>query len=159
MTIQNILRISRVALATTLLIGGGIVQAQPADLVDVSRDEVQLRADMADAIDRNVAVANTALVFNNASPRDTLVVCVAYDANGDVLGRKAAKVPARGVRYLRASDLSDGADFVGSAICRARGYVVSSAVFLAPGAITKLDVVTRKGKRSTRARFPLIATY
>ena len=41
----------------------------------------------------------------------------------------------------------------------AHRLAVGSAVFLAPGAITNLDVDTRRGKRTTRIRFPLVASY
>ncbi|HEB90495.1 MAG TPA: hypothetical protein ENI85_13065 [Deltaproteobacteria bacterium] len=161
MTLHDFFRSFLVASTTVLLITlAGAAQAQQVDeIADTGRDDIQLQADMTDAIERNVVVANTALVFTNAGRHDTLVVCVGYDANGNVLGRRAAKVPSQGVRYLRASDFSGGADFVGSALCKARGHVIPSAVFLAPGAITHLDVRSTKGKRATRVRFPLIATY
>ena len=159
MTHQSLFRSSLFAMTAIFLLASSAAEAQRAEAVDIARDETQLRADMIDAIERDTDVANTALVFNNASRHDTVVLCVGYDGDGNVLGRKAAKVPSQGVRYLRASDLSDGADFVGSALCKARGHIIPSAVFLAPGAITKLDVLPTKGKRSTRIRFPLIATY
>ncbi len=145
--------------AAALLLGSGMAAAQEVEAIDIGREEVQLRVDISDAIARDTDVANTALVFNNSGRVGTVVYCTAYAGNGDVLGRGKTRVPARGVRYLRASDLSDGVDFVGSAVCKARGRVTATAVFLAPGAITDIHVKQQKRGRSTRMRFPLIASY
>jgi hypothetical protein len=145
--------------AVALLVPAGLAGAQEVAQIDDARDEVELKADIRNAIERDIDVANTALVFNNASRRATVVHCTAYSANGEALGKKIARVPALGVRYIRASDLSGGADFVGSALCKARGSVVGSAVFLAPGSITNLDILRKKRKKTTWMRFPLVATY
>jgi hypothetical protein len=134
-------------------------QAQEVDEFDLGRMEVELREDITDAIERDTDVANTALVFHNSGTRDVTVRCIAHAANGDVLGEGMTLVPAKGVRYLRASDLSDGVDFIGSARCKANGNVVGTAIFLAPGAITDLDVEQRHKKRRSMMRFPLIASY
>lgn len=152
-----------VALASAaLLVSAATAQAQMATMFDRddSRPEAELRVDMRGAVDRDTDVADTALVLSNTTNQDTHVLCVSYDANGNAVGRKFARLPARGVRYLRASDFSNGADFIGSASCTSRGRVAASAVFLAPGAITNLDVI--QGQRwddTNRVRFPLIATY
>ena len=126
--------------------------AQEVAQIDDARDKVELQADIRDAIERDIDVANRALVFNNASRRATTVHCTAFSANGEALGKRVARVPALGVRYIRASDLSGGADCIGSTFCKARGSVVGSAVFLAPGSITNLDILRKM-------RFPLVATY
>ena len=159
MTIQSLIRPILILSTALLLLGSGIAAAQQIEEVDIGREEVQLRADITDAIERDTDVANTALVFNNSGRIATVVYCTAFAGNGDVLGRGKTRVPARGVKYLRASDLSDGVDFVGSAVCKARGRVTATSVFLAPGAITDLDVKQRRQNRSTRMRFPLIASY
>jgi hypothetical protein len=152
-------RILLFASTAALLMLADLAGAQEVAEVDEARDEIELQADVRDAIDRDTDVANTALVFNNASRVATTVHCTAYSANGKAIGRKIARIPALGVRYLRASDLSGGADFVGSALCKARGSVVPSAVFLAPGSITNLDILRKKRKKTTWMRFPLVATY
>jgi hypothetical protein len=159
MKIQFPIRSTLLLSAIFLLLGSSLAVGQQVEEVDIGREEVQLRVDISDAIERDTDVANTALVFNNSGRIATVVYCTAYAGNGDVLGRGKTRVPARGVRYLRASDLSDGVDFVGSAVCKARGRVTATAVFLAPGAITDIDVKQSKRGRSTRMRFPLIASY
>ncbi len=144
-----------------LVLGAGVASAQALAMADRddSRSETELRVEMREAVDRDTDSTNTALVFNNTTNQDAIVFCTAYGANGRLLGRKIAKLPARGTRYLRASDLSNGADFVGSALCSSRARVAGSAVFLAPGAITNLDVIQAGPWDSNRIRFPLIASY
>ncbi len=159
MTIQSLLRSSIFLSAALLLFVAGQSQAQVVEEVDIGREEVQLRVDITDAIERDVDVANTALVFNNTGRIATTVVCVAFDGNGDILGRGRTRIPSHGVKYLRASDLADGVDFIGSAVCKARGRVTATAIFLAPGAITDVNIKQRRQNRSTHMRFPLIATY
>ena len=150
-----------IAFATAaLLLSAGAAQAQTMlDSVDDSRSEDQLRADVKEAVERDNDVANTALVFNKTTNEVTHVFCAAHGANGEILGRKVARIPGKGVRYLRASDLSSGADFIGSAACSTRGRVVGSAVFLAPGSMTSLEVIQAAAWDSNSIRFPLIATY
>jgi hypothetical protein len=55
--------------------------------------------------------------------------------------------------------LSGGADFIGSAVCASRTRVAASAIFLAPGSLTNLDVIQAGPWDDTKIRFPLIATY
>lgn len=77
-----------------------------------------------------------------APAQEACFVCTAYDGNGNALGTKRAYVPKRGVKSLRASDLSNGVDFVGSAVCTSREPRAASAVFLGrPDTITRLDVI------------------
>lgn len=158
MTLHPLLR-STLFVATALVWTAGSASAQTVTSRDDSRGETELRAEVREAIERDTDVANTALVFNNTSTEDTTVICTAHGANGEFLGRRMARVPARGLRYLRASDLSSGADFVGSAVCSSRARVAASAVFLAPGSITNLDVIQAGPWDSHNIRFPLIATY
>ena len=158
MTSKLLTRSSLFASALLLLASAG-AQAQTVDARDDSLGETELRAELRQAIERDTDVANTALVFNNTTHEDASVICRAYGANGELLGRRFARVPARGVRYLRASDLSSGADFVGSAVRASRSRVAASAVFLAPGSITNLDVIQAGPWDAHNIRFPLIASY
>ena len=150
---------SAVLAAAAVFLFVGVASAQQVRTRDDSRDEEQLKVEVRQAMERDTDVANTALVFNNVGPTETGLVCTGYNANGIVLSRKFARIPGNGVRYLRASDLSNGADFIGSAVCTVRGRVAASAIFLAPGAMTNLDVIQAGPWDSTKIRFPLIATY
>ena len=91
------------------------------DEARVERTAKDLQIDLRDAIRRDVDTADTALVFNAPGPNHAVVYCRGYDADGKMVGRTATKVPRFGLRYIRASDLANGLDFVGSAFCSARG--------------------------------------
>ena len=159
MTSPFLIRSTLLASTALLMLVSASAQAQTVDTRDDSRGETELRAEVRQAIERDTDVANTALVFNNTTHEAASVICRAYGANGELLGRRFARVPARGVRYLRASDLSSGADFVGSAVCASRSRVAASAIFLAPGSITNLDVIQAGPWDAHNIRFPLVATY
>ena len=127
--------------------------------VVIDRGSVDLLADLEDATHLDADVADTALVFTNIGANRTGVWCRAYDSDGNIVGRADTFVPGNGLRYLRASDLSGGTDFVGSAVCKARGRVEASVVFLAPSAITSLRVEQQMRRGVTKIRFPVIASY
>ncbi len=101
---------------------------------------------------------NTALVFNNPRRFDTWVYCVAYDGNGQPVGRARLRVPGNGVRFVFASDMADGRDFVGSAACASRSRVIPSA-FIVGGGLTDARAVVNHGWDHTRIRFPVVATF
>ncbi len=130
-----------------------------ADSIDEGRTSVELEADLKQSVDRVTNVVNTALTFHNPGRGRAIVVCAAYDGNGNLLGTKAVHIPPRGLRYLRASDIAYGVDFVGTAECKSRSRVRGSAILLAPGALTNLDV--RHSGRSwvTFISFPLVVSY
>ena len=122
--------------------------------VDVSRpiDELpdDVEPDDPDTVD-------TALVFTNQTNRHARVKCVAFDKNGEPVGRSRSAIPPRGVRYVLVSDMSAGADFIGQVQCAPYGKLIGSVVFLGPD-ITDLPVRNgRLGK--SRIRFPLVAHY
>lgn len=114
------------------------------------RDELRLR-------DLDTDIADTALVFTNLGANATRVKCVAYDGDGQAIGRAWVGVPRLGVRYLLASDLANGADFIGQVQCSARKNIRGTAVFLG-GGITDLPSMHPTRNRG-RIRFPLVATY
>ena len=118
----------------------------------------ELQADVRDS-QHDVDTTNTALLFNAQGPDDVVVKCRAYDQNGNAIGRTATKVPKNGLRYLRASDLANGRDFIGSAFCSVRGDVVGSALLVAPGSITPLDVVQNQLAGTTTMQFPLVISF
>ena len=128
-------------------------EALAADIgVEIVRDATELAAELRPRpIDHDVA--DTALIFTNFSSRDLPVYCVAFNKNGEPIGRRWVKLPALGLRYLLASDLSGGRDFVGHAQCSSQRHVRGSAIFLGPQ-LTDLPV-----QQGQRTRFPVVATY
>ena len=131
--------------------------ADPGVLLDRGSDELLTDLEASTHLDRDVA--DTALVFSNATDHRIVVKCVAIGANGQILGRAHTHVPGNGLRYLRASDISNGVDFVGSAACKANGRADGSVIFLAPSAITSLKVKQRGRRGRTTFRFPVVASY
>jgi len=161
---KHVSRLGLLLLTGSLLLGApALAKGTAVDLTadkELARDAMALQVDIKDAIDRDTDVADSALVFTNTGNFEGRVVCRAIDGNGQAIGsRTGVTVPPGGVRYLRASDLSDGADFVGSAICVARSHMISSGFFLAPGAITDLKAQRAVRRRSVEMRFPVVATY
>ena len=130
-----------------------------ADEVRVERTADELRSDVSDAVRHDIDTTDTALIFNAPGPNRAIVYCRSFDQDGRTLGRTATKIPARGLRYIRASDLANGHDFIGSAFCQAHGDVVASAVFIAPGAITNLTVEQAAVAGRARIQFPIVASY
>lgn len=167
MKIQSLIRFPSIAFLTAL----GFVVASSAggadfdaadfdtDTVDEGNPSDELEADLRRTIDPDTDVVNTALTFHNPSQGRAIVVCAAYDGNGNLLGTKATHIPPGGLRFLRASDIANGVDFVGSAACKSRTRVQSSAILLGPGAVTDLDVQRRGWRRVTSFSYPLVVSY
>lgn len=123
--------------------------------VEIQRETAQLQTEL-DGLDRDTV--DTALIFSNAGVSSTRVACRAFDADGEVVGRGYTHVPATGVRFILASDLANGRDFVGQVHCSGIGRVIGSSVLLAPGAIT--DLTARQSRLGLgRIVFPVAASY
>jgi len=118
---------------------------------DALRDEIRPRP-----IDTDIA--DTALIFTNLTPNHVYVTCIARDQSGTLIGRTRTRLPSRGLRYVRASDFSDGRDFVGHAECKSNGQAVATAVLFG-AEITDLSATSRRRGRGMHHRFPVIATY
>ena len=101
-------------------------------------------------------IADTALVFTNQTRHRVEVRCLARNDDGETIGRARIVVPGGGLRYLRASDLSEGADFVGSALCKSAARVVATAMLFG---VEISDLPSRSVQWGKVHRFPLIATY
>jgi len=101
---------------------------------------------------------NTALVFTNTGKQNVRVACVAFNARGEVVDLGWTRVPARGMRFALASDISGGRDFIGNVKCTSGGHVLVSAVLLGPG-LTDLSVEQMYREGGSSLRFPLVATY
>ena len=101
----------------------------------------------------NVYAAPTERKAKSAARGD----CNGGSAGGSPIGRTRTVVPPLGLRYVLASDMSNGVDFVGQVQCAPRGRIVGSVVFIGP-AVTDLPVHNGKLGKS-RIRFPLVAHY
>jgi hypothetical protein len=126
------------------------------EVVTISRDIDTLPSEI-EPQPEDPDLADTALVFTNMDRRSAGVICVGFNKNGRAVGRTATRIPPLGLRYVLASDISNGVDFIGQVQCSPRGNVVGSVVFIGP-AVTDLPV--RNGKLGkSRIRFPLVAHY
>ncbi|MFQ5514086.1 MAG: hypothetical protein ACE5FG_06560 [Myxococcota bacterium] len=125
---------------------------------EIDRDAADLRAVVADG-PADARLVDTALVFTGGRLRGAQIKCAAFDSNGRVIGVARLRVPRRGLRYVRASDLSGGDAFVGSVVCKTDGRVLGSIVVLGSRLLTDLRVVQRSGYGSDAIRFPLVLTY
>ncbi len=134
-----------------------IPAADPTEAVDVERDGPELNDRIRDHRP-DLDTVDTALVFTAVRSARSTVKCVGYDDNGRIVGTVRLRIPGRGLRYVLASDISRGRDFVGSAVCKTSGRILPSAVLLGPG-ITHLGVVQGEGDYSAIMRFPLIASF
>ncbi len=130
--------------------------AQERAAPDVSRDGLELREVLERPVDTDVM--DTALVFTNTGRTATRVLCKAFDDQGEPIGRAALSVPGLGLRFVLASDIADGADFLGSVQCATQGRVLGSAFLLAPGGVTDLPAKQADHDDAVRVRFPVVAT-
>lgn len=124
--------------------------------IEVNRGADELQAVLRPHPDRDIV--NTVLVFNNTLRATTVVRCVAYGANGRPLGRVKVKIPGNGLRFVLASDLANGIDFIGSVRCSARGKVVPTAFIVGRG-LTDTKAKARFDWAGTWMRFPAVVTY
>lgn len=165
MTIPSLLRALRIP--TICLALGSLMAASSASAQTVKANdlpEVQIDRD-ADALrdeirprHKDVDVIDTILTFTNTEGAVRRVRCVAYDRSGTPVGRTQTLIPVNGVRYVLASDLSNGRDFIGHVVCNTIGNVLPSALLLGPE-IENLNVSSNHLERLTKLRFPLVATY
>jgi len=120
--------------ALILSLPPGVSSAQDADPVDrgfeITRDPTELPGLIRD---RQPDAIDTALVLTHQGGPRAVASCVAFDANGEQIGRAWVRVPSNGVRVLLASDVAAGGAFVGSLRCIARGHLVGSAFIIGPG--------------------------
>ena len=128
------------------LLAGGAAHAQDDALalpaVEIGRDVAAL-SDEIRPRPKDIDVADTILVFTSSNRRVRVVRCVARDGQGQAVGRTLTRVPAHGQSYIRASDISNGQDFVGHVQCSTRGgRIMPTAVFLGPE-ITDLPAHSR----------------
>ena len=143
-------------------LGAPAALAQEVAAVSEVRDIERTADELRDRIEQpprpDVDVADTAVVLTNLAYERAVATCAAFDQGGNLLGRARVRIPRMGLRWLLASDLSDDADFVGSAHCFVTGRVAGTAVFLGPG-ITDLPVHPATIGGGQRIVIPLVAHY
>ena len=129
------------------------LDVQDTEEVEIARELDTLPSDIAPP---DLDVADTVLLFTNFSNYGAAVKCVGFDRNGTPIGRTLTRIPRLGVRYVLASDISNGLDFIGHVQCAKHGRVEGTALFIGPG-VTDLPVLNRGVKN--RIRFPVVAHY
>ncbi len=156
------LRPALVSLFLVLVAAPGLAQSTTEVEIDRSPDE--LARVLVDPVDPNDPDAvDSALVFTSQGG-PAAVRCTARDGHGDAIGSPViVAVPAGGLRWIRASDLSNGADFIGGAHCTSLGPVIGSGFVVGPRGATDLRVREhRKSGRGKRyvdhLRFPVVAS-
>ena len=142
-------------LAMTPLLGF----AQDFEAGDEGFEIVRDATELSDVIrDRDPDVINTALVLTNQGGPKSIAYCVAFNANGEKIGRAWVKIPANGLRIVLASDVTAGVDFVGSLRCVARGHLVGSAFIVGPG-LTDATVHNAHHWGESRIRAQAVVSY
>ncbi len=130
----------------------GAAQAQEIDPPDVTHDEGELETLLGEPVE--APHVNTALVFSSVVDEELRVVCRARNAQGEPVGAAGLRVPAHGVRFLLASDFSDGQPFLGQVTCLSpRGLRGSGFARSASGVIS-----VPSPERRRLVHFPVVAT-
>ncbi len=144
---------------------GVLLLAARGDLVSAAEDlppEVEIDRD---SLARDLRprpdddTVDTALVFTNLGTGHRVAKCIGFDEWGRAVGRVRFRIPSRGLRYVLASDLSQGADFVGRVNCKADGRVFGSG-FLLGAQLTDVPALNHhRGFQSSQIDFPVVATF
>ena len=163
MTLSNLTRTRWIVVAMAVALSVPLVAsaeaASDSTEVEIDRNADTLR-DVIRPRPKDIDVADTVLIFTNTGPGPARVKCVAYDPSGVPIGRARLHVPGNGLKFMTASDLSNGRDFIGHAACNSQQHVMPSAIFLGPQTeIENLNVRVADHDYTTRIRFPLVATY
>ena len=146
------------AFATLPISGNAASLAAAEDLgFEITRDATSLR-DYVSMHPVDPDRVNTALIFTNVGVNKTRVGCIAYNQHGTPIDRGWVRVAPNGMRFVLASEIAGGRDFVGNVKCKSAGRVIGSAVLLAPG-LTDLPVEQHQHAGNTHLRFPVIAAY
>lgn len=127
-----------------------------APVLEIDRDGLDFRRVAPRPTDPPLTY-DTALVFSNTARAGARVICKGFDDRGRPVGRAATFVPGLGLRYLLASDLSDGDAVLGQVQCATHGRVVGSAFLLGGSAgITGAPAKQADHDGAIRIRFPVV---
>jgi hypothetical protein len=130
--------------------------AQEVDPPDVAHDEALLEELLVEPVEP--PVSDTALVFSNLSDFELRVVCRARDAQGLPVGHAGVRVPAHGVRFLLASDFSEGEPFLGQVHCLSPRGIRGSGFARTANGVTDVPSPEAKAGRGLLIHFPVVVT-
>ena len=157
--IHALLGLALASLLATPILAVSASQLMTADGPEIVRDA----ADLVDVVRPDIEdkdVTDTVLIFTNKTSARRPVKCIAFDKNGQAVGRAWLRVPGLGLRFAFASDIAHNLDFVGQVQCYVGADVVGSSLLLAGGQVTDLPV--ENGAMISTGRrilFPVAATY
>lgn len=154
--------IAALAAAFTLFLAqGSLAQADllteaDASVIEIDRDGLDFRRIAPKPTDPPL-VYDSALVFSNTGREGARVICKGFDDAGRPVGRAATFVPGLGLRYLLASDFTNGNAVLGQVQCATKGRVAGSAFLLGGAAgITQLPAQQGDSDGAIRVRFPVV---
>jgi hypothetical protein len=130
--------------------------AQEVDAPDVTHEDAELEALLEEPVE--APHANTALVFSSLADVELRVVCRARNAQGEGVGAAGVRVPAHGVRFLLASDFSDGAPFLGQVTCFSPRGIRGSGFARSANGVTDVPSPEHRAGRGHVIHFPVVAT-
>ena len=130
--------------------------AQEIDPPDVTHEDGVLEALLEDPV--AAPQVNTALVFSSLADVELRVVCRARNAQGVPIGHAAVRVPAHGVRFLLASDFSEGAPFLGQVRCLSPRGIRGSGFARSANGVTDVPSPELRARRGHLIHFPVVAT-
>jgi hypothetical protein len=143
------------ALAAAALLASA-AGAQEIDPPDVSHDESALEDVLEEPVD--APHADTAMVFSSLVDVELRVVCRARNAQGEAVGAAAVRVPPHGVRFLLASDFSDGAPFLGQVRCASPRGIRGTGFARSANGVTDVPSPEHRAGRGLLIHFPVVAT-
>ncbi|MEM9405771.1 MAG: hypothetical protein AAGA81_07025 [Acidobacteriota bacterium] len=157
MKLETTKTLARLAASLLFVLEGGAALAQTPTEVNVDRETDELKVLILP--DPGRTMTDTALVFTNPGDSPATVRCNAYDKEGDWIGRTRTLVPGHGLRYIRASDLSGGSSFLGSARCWSARHTIGTGYLVTREGITATRVVSNRHEATEFYRFPVIGYF
>ena len=152
--------LSSLALVLLVATGAAAQEATSGSSPDGDRTQIERpAAELSDFIDRrhdDRDIVDTAMVFTNAGD-PSIVRCLARSGDGREVGRTWLKVPRQGLRFILASDIAHGVDFIGSVACSTHARVTGSAL-LVGAELTDLPTHRVALGGAVRLSFPLVIT-
>ena len=144
----------RMALCVTLVLSASGALAQTEVAVDRMPDELKTMLEPSPT----AVTTDTAIVFTSLFGSAQLVRCTARDGDGNIIGRSVTRVPAYGVRFVRASDLGNGQAYLGRVRCRSSRQMITSAFIVTAGGITAARVREHQHDGTIYAHVPVTVT-